>query len=112
MTARANTYVTDLRHFLNGETGELAADMPAPALRLAMFLASIVAWATSQAGEENELTNVWCWRSPGRTRCRGEIMARLVSGSSEIVWQCPHCGLNGVISGWESSFWDHRRLAG
>jgi hypothetical protein len=112
MTPRANTYITDLRHYLDEETGELAADMPAPALRLAMFLASIVAWATSQEGEEGELTNVWCWRSPGRTHCRGEISARLASGSSEIVWQCPLCGVNGVIRGWEGSLWDHRHLPG
>jgi hypothetical protein len=109
MMARANTYVTDLRHYLDEETGELAANMPAPALRLAMFFASIVAWATSQSGDDGERTNVWCWRRPDRTRCRGEIIACLPSGAAEIVWQCPFCGLNGVIRGWEASLWDQRR---
>ena len=108
MMARANTYITDLRHFLDEETGDLA-EMPSPALRLAMFMVSIVAWVTGQEHADDELTNVWCWRRPGRTRCRGEIVARLPPGSTEIVWQCPQCGLNGVISGWEDSLWDRRR---
>ena len=112
MRARPNSYVTDLRHYLDEETGELVADMPAPALRLAMFLASIVAWTTSHDGESGDVTNVWCWRSPGRKRCRGEISARLASDSSGTVWQCPLCGLNGVIRGWAASLWDHCHFPG
>jgi hypothetical protein len=109
MTPRANTYVTDFRHYLDDQTGHLPADIPAPALRLAMFLASIVAWATSQDDDDGELTNVWCWRRPNRRPCRGEIVARVESASAEIIWNCPSCGLNGVIRGWEDSLWDHRR---
>jgi hypothetical protein len=71
----ANTYVTDLRHYLD-DTGDLA-DMPGPALNLAMFFASIV--------------------------------ADLQRGSSEILWHCPWCGVNGVIRNWEHSLWDRRR---
>jgi hypothetical protein len=41
----ANTYVTDLRHYLD-DTEDLA-DAPGPALNLAMVFASIVAWATA-----------------------------------------------------------------
>ncbi len=110
MTPRANTYITDLRHYLDEATGDLAA-MPAPALTLAMFLSSIVAWVTSREYDEDETTNVWCWRRPGRTRCRGEIVARLDRSALEIAWQCPHCGVNGVIRGWEGSLWDRQAPA-
>ena len=107
MTPRANTYVTDLRHFLDEETDDLAT-MPAPALTLAMFLTSIVAWATNHDRHDDEITNVWCWRRPRRRRCRGEIIAHLERSSAEIVWHCPSCGVNGVIRGWEGSLWDRR----
>ena len=107
MTQRPNTYITDLRHFLDQATRDLAA-MPGPALTLAMSLSAIVAWATSRQRDDDEVTNVWCWRRPGRTHCRGEIVARLEPGASEISWHCPHCGLNGVIRGWEGSLWDRR----
>ena len=71
----ANTYVTDLRHYLD-DTEDLA-DMPGPALNLAMTLTSIVAWATDHEPEDILPTNVWCWRRPGRKRCRGELVAEL-----------------------------------
>jgi hypothetical protein len=101
-----NTYVIDLRHYLD-ETGDLA-HMPGPALSLAMVFTSIVAWATAARTDEVEPTNVWCWRRPGRQRCRGEIVAQLKQGAIEIVWSCPLCGVNGVIRGWEHSLWDRR----
>jgi hypothetical protein len=103
----ANTYVTDLRHYLD-ESDDLA-DMPGPALNLAMVFTSVVAWATDHEPEDILPTNVWCWRRPGRKRCRGELVANLQPGSSEIVWHCPMCGVNGVIRGWEHSLWDRRR---
>ena len=72
---RANTYVTDLRHYL--DDSEDLADMPGPALNLAMVLTSVVAWATDHEPEDVLPTSVWCWRRPGRTRCRGELVADL-----------------------------------
>jgi hypothetical protein len=104
---RADTYVIDLRHYLD-ETGDLA-DMPGPALNLAMVFAPIVAWATAHATDDDlPTTNVWCWRRPGRRRCRGELLAELRRDSAEIFWQCPMCGVNGVIRGWKHSLWDRR----
>ena len=41
-----NTWVTDVRHFLDG-VGAVPDDMPGPALNLALFLGAIVAWVTS-----------------------------------------------------------------
>ena len=100
----AATYVTDLRHYLDDETGDLA-DIPGPALTPAMFFASIVGWMTDHEPGA-VLTNVWCFRKPGRKRCRGEIMAD--RQGAEIIWHCPLCGVNGVIRGWEDSSWDQR----
>jgi hypothetical protein len=31
--------------------------------------------------------------------------------SMEIVWDCPWCGENGVIRGWEDTLWDRRPAA-
>jgi hypothetical protein len=102
-----NTFITDLRHFLDDD-GFLPEDIPGPALNLALFLGSIVGWATSHKGGRNELTNVPCRRSPARRRCLGTIRARLDPDGETIIWQCPICGDNGTIRGWEDTLWDRR----
>ncbi len=99
------TWVTDMRHYLD-ETGSLAATMPAPALNLALFLGSIVGWVTGRGADRAPRTNVPCPRSPGRLRCRGEIVADLEPAGAAITWHCPACGDNGVIRGWEDTRWD------
>ena len=103
----ARTYVIDLRHYLDADT-EDSADLPGPALNLATFSASIVTWATDHPPENVLPTNVWCFRRPGRKRCRGEIVADLQRGSADILWHCPWCGVNGVIRGWEGTVWHLR----
>ena len=106
--ARARTWVTDLRHFLDEETGDFPEGIPGAALNRGVFFGSIVAWVTDHHPEGEPHTNVPCWRSPGRRRCRGEIIAEL-RATSEIEWQCSLCGENGVIRGWEDTLWDRRR---
>ena len=101
------TWVTDLRHCIDEETGYFPEDLPGPALNRSLFFTSIVAWVTDHAPAGDPHTNVYCWRSPGRRRCCGEIIADLQA--PEIVWQCPACGENGMISGWEQTLWDRRR---
>lgn len=101
-----DTWVTDMRHFLD-ERGDLAA-MPAPALKLALHLGSIVGWMTSRSIEGPERTNVSCRRSPGRVPCRGEIHALFEARGGAILWECPLCGDNGRIDGWQESRWDRR----
>jgi hypothetical protein len=105
--ARAQTWVTDLKHFIDEETEDWA-DLPGPALNLAIALGSIVAWVTDHLPAGEPHTNVPCWRRPGRKRCRGDILAERPTGSSEIVWHCWLCGDNGVIHGWEDTLWDRR----
>lgn len=105
----AKTWITDMRHYLDG-SGVLV-DMPAPSLSLALFLGAIVAWVTSNRGADAR-TNVRCrWRS-GRRRCPGEIEASLASDGVAISWRCPVCGDNGVMRGWEGTRWDRRTAAG
>jgi len=101
-----DTLVTNMQHYLD-ESGCLAY-MPTPALNLALFLGSIVAWMTSREGKRIEWTNVPCRRSPGRQRCRGEIYARFDSEEGAIIWECLLGRDNGYIRGWEDSPWDRR----
>jgi hypothetical protein len=65
-----NTWVVDLRHYLN-EAGAFA-EMPSPARRLAEYFASIVVDATSNLDDE---LNFRCRRRPGRRRCVGVVMS-------------------------------------
>ncbi len=105
-----NTWITDMRHYLD-EAGALAA-MPAPALNLALFLGSIGGWMTRGPVTGPERTNVRCRRSPGRERCAGEVVAafELEEAGVAIVWACEWCGDNGVIRGWRGTGWDRGGL--
>lgn len=106
--ALGNTWVTDMRHFLDG-AGAMPDGMPGPALNLALFLGAIVAWVTSGRSAADHRTNVSCRRSPDRRRCPGEILASFEADGSSISWHCPLCGDNGVTRGWEGTPWDRRR---
>lgn len=98
------TFVTDLTHFLT-EDGAIAP-MPAPARRLADFLTGLVVTVSSPPSEALALQKVACRRSKGRKPCSGEIQAAVHPETDDIVWFCPVCGDNGVISHWQDSFWD------
>lgn len=103
-----NTCVVDMRHDLDDETGDLPDSLRGPALSLALFFGSIVAWVTDHRLGGDPHTNVPCRRSPGRKRCLGEIIAELEPGSSKIVWHCSVCGDNGVIDGWQDTLWNRQ----
>ncbi len=83
--------------------------MPGPALNLALFLGSIVAWVTSGRSSADPRTNVVCRRNPGRRRCRGEVHAAFEADGETIAWHCPVCGGEGVTRGWEGTLWDRRQ---
>lgn len=98
--------VVDMRDCIDEKTGDLPESIPDHALRLAIFLGAIVAWVTDHLPEGDEHTNVPCRRSPGRRRCRGDIVAELDQSSGYIVWECPLCGDHGMIHGWEDTLWN------
>lgn len=104
-------WVVDIRHYVDEATGDLPEVIPERVLSLAVFFGSIVAWVTDHLPEGDWLTNVPCRRSPGRRRCRGEIVAELDNASGHIMWRCPLCGDNGLIYGWEDTAWDRQRHA-
>ena len=99
-------WVVDMRHYIDEETGNVPESMPERVLSLAVFFGAIVAWVTDHLPEDDEHTNVPCRRSPGRRRCRGDIIAELDRASGHIVWHCPLCGDNGLIHGWEDTLWN------
>ena len=41
-----------------------------------------------------------------RRRYLGEIVAEFDSAPGHVVWQCPVCGDNGLIHGWEHTLWN------
>jgi hypothetical protein len=100
-----DTFIVDMRHYLD-DSGEIP-DIPGPALNLALFFGAIVGWVTSHSGHVT-WTNVPCRRSPGRRRCRGDILASFDADSGGIVWECPLCDDRGFIHGWEGTQWDRR----
>jgi hypothetical protein len=103
-----NTWVVDMRHYLDEKTGDLPDSLPGRVLSLALFFGSIVSWVTDHLPEGDWHTNVPCRRSPGRKRCLGEIFAELDADALYIVWHCSVCGDNGLIHGWEATFWNRQ----
>jgi hypothetical protein len=101
----ANTWITDLRHFLD-ERGAIAP-LSGPGRKLAEHLAAIVA-AVTAATEAGPITTVRCRRRPGRRPCPGEIEAEIDAETMDILWLCPVCGDNGVVHHWQGTLWDCR----
>ncbi|MCZ7664792.1 MAG: hypothetical protein M5U22_18555 [Thermoleophilia bacterium] len=104
----ANTWITDMRHFLD-EAGRIPDDLPGPAFGVAAFIGSIVTWVTSSRGVADLRTNVACRWSPARRPCTGIIEAGLAGDGETILWHCPVCGDKGQVRGWEGTPWDRRR---
>lgn len=101
----AQTYVTDITHFLD-KTGELA-EMPKPARKMASFLVLLIDATTQNFPARGFDTRIRC-----KTKaCRGSIRGSLAPQADRITWRCPECGLNGVIFNWQQTKWDQRRPA-
>ena len=101
----ANTWITDLTHFLD-ERGAIV-ETPVPARRLAEHFAAIVAAATADPCQAATGSSVRCRRRPGRKPCPGSIRAAItLDDRMDVVWDCPACGDNGVISNWHGTIWD------
>jgi hypothetical protein len=107
ITHMADTWITDIRHFLN-EKGEFPKELPGPARSLAMYFGKIIEAVSNRGKDENEAqTDIPCRKKPGNRKCGVPITARIREDSS-IQWRCPACGDNGIISGWHDTAWDKR----
>jgi len=91
-----STWFTKVGHFLNDD-GELQADLPGSARKLAEFICSLVKSVTSHRFEALVPTGVRCRRSPKRKPCSGEVFAFLNEETAAIQWNCFVCGDNGYI---------------
>lgn len=98
-------YTIDIRHYLDEKTGDLPTALPVPAMVIAFFCGSIVAWVSGWPGPDGEFTNVPCRRSRLRKPCWGDVYARLTL-DDRIEWRCGACGESGVVSGWRGTRWD------
>ena len=104
-----DTWIVDLRHFLNRDGS--FAPTSGPALRLALHFAEIVREITADMGGETSFPKVRCRRKPKRIRCTGAIQSDLDVANDAIVWECPVCGDNGAISNWEGTLWDFSEVS-
>jgi len=105
----SDTWIVDLRHFLN-EDGSIAPES-GRARRLAQHFAAIVRELTAELGDEVYFPKVRCRRRPNRKRCPGEIDSTLDTENRAILWVCPICGDNGSIQGWEGTLWDFSEVS-
>ncbi len=98
-------FSADLRHFLD-EKGSVPDTIPEPAKALANYIGSIVSSVSSDSQAESIDTDVKCHPAPKQKKCFGKIVGFLDYTSMKIHWECPTCGNQGVIIGWEGTLWD------
>ena len=97
-----NTWIVDLRHYLT-PAGAMA-QMTSRARILAEYFASIVVDATTNLDDP---PTVRCRRRPGHRPCSGIVMPYpSADENDDILWHCPVCHDNGIISGWQNTLWD------
>jgi hypothetical protein len=96
-----DTWIVDLRHYLT-PVGTLAA-LPKRARILAEYFTLIVA----QGSNFDEQITLRCRRRPRRHACAGVLEISLDQELDGMLWGCPVCGDNGVIRGWQGTFWDN-----
>jgi hypothetical protein len=82
--------------------------LPGPARKLASFITLVIEAATNSASADECESRVRC----RKRSCRGTIRTVLPDQSSEILWHCPVCGHNGVITNWQNTKWNARRNVG
>jgi len=96
-------FVSDLRHFL-----DMPDDAPGPARNIAEQLGNVVRAATAAEAGTAWVSALPCRRRPGRRQCPGRIAVFRPDLPARIEWRCTSCGDEGVISGWEGTYFDLR----
>jgi len=96
-------WVIDIHHWLDDTLSRPAV----PRLKSKVeHLGRIIAYATAAlAGRPIDIRPP-CWRRPGRKPCRGKLEIGFDENEERILWRCPICGDEGVISGWQQTLWD------
>lgn len=100
----ADTWTVNLQHYLKPD-GSIGIESNS-GRRLAEYFAAIVQETSGDIDEDAIFPKVRCRRKPMRKPCAGEIQSYIDPEDDAIVWRCPVCGDNGVISGWEGTLWD------
>ncbi|MDP2886211.1 MAG: hypothetical protein Q8P51_14450 [Ignavibacteria bacterium] len=100
----ADTWITDLTHFLD-EEGNIISK-PAQAKAIAEYLAAIVSMASFPDPEYPPEYSVKCRRRPNRKPCLERIVGFINLETDAIVWMCPRCKDCGTISNWRGTQWD------
>ena len=83
-------------------------DAPGPARKMAEQLGNVVRAATAAKAGTAWVTALRCRRRPGRRSCPGHIVVFRPDLPARIEWRCDSCGDEGVISGWEHTYFDLR----
>lgn len=100
----ADTWITDISHFLD-EEGEIIPGPPR-ARKLAEYLTAIIVMASFPEPEYPPEYLVRCRRRPNRKPCREEIVGFVDPETDDIVWMCPACGDRGLTCNWRGTMWN------
>lgn len=98
-------YITDITHYLD-ENGKLSPQMPIQARKVASYLILLIDATTSLYPVKGMDTKIRCKRK----RCKGSIISTLLNLKSEIIWYCPICRDNGVITNWQGTEWNNIKI--
>lgn len=98
-----DTWVTDISQLFD-ELGDIAP-VSGTSLRFTEYLLSIISLISHPVPVPEE-RNVTCSRRPHKIRCKGLIEGHIDPNTKSIVWRCPICGDNGIITNWQGTLWD------
>jgi hypothetical protein len=108
--AMADTWVTDISHFLD-EEGKIISK-PIKARNRAEYLTTLIVMTTFSDPEYAPEYRVNCRRRPNRKPCLEAIVGFVDPETDDIVWMCPKCEDRGVISNWQGTIWDMSNAGG
>ncbi len=98
---------TNINHFLNDD-GELA-DLNPESRKFVALLTSIIEQASSRCSEHPTFINTPCQSITDNKVCLGDI-ATDITNEDQIIWECVKCGENGLITEWQNTQWNHRKI--
>jgi len=95
-------YITNIQHFLDNK-GDIPKKMSKEARKRASYFALVIDTTTKNNSTAFISTDIRCFEK----RCQGMIKTELRLENDEIIWFCPDCKVEGVISGWQGTKWDN-----